>query len=445
MKFTPYFDKGFRPIILDYKKHLHSGEIPVKIAVERNNGYNFVKQLALVSESKTVLQTAVRFIQGILWCAGGYKVYIQGSKALAQAVREAYSTTYKIDTEYMYKIYQQAFEVVYLKDGEPFPQAKPCNIKLGGHLNGCRIGLDLGGSDRKVSAVQDGEAVYSEEVVWHPKTNSDPNYHYNGVLTALKTAAEKLPRVDGIGISSAGCIVDNKVALALLYKLVSEQDFDKYIRNMYLRAAKEISTDIPIVVANDGDVSAIAGSLFMKKNALLGLAFGTSEAAGYVDEQGSINGFLSELAFVPVDNNADAPFNEFNHDRGVGTNYFSQDAVIRLAGMAGYKFEKDATPAMKLKYIQDKIKSGDTNALNIFADIGIYLGYTLPYYAEFYDLKNVMLLGRVMSGAGGDMIITKAKQVLQEEFSSNIALFVPDEMTRRVGQSIAAASMPFIE
>ncbi len=445
MKFTPYFDKGFQPFILDYRQHLCLGDIPVKIAVERNNGYNFVKQLALESESKQVLQTAVRFIQGILWCAGGYKVYIQGSKALAQAVKEAYSTVYKIDTDYMVKIYQQPFEIIFLEDFQPFPQEQPCSIKLGGHLNGCRIGLDLGGSDRKVSAVQDGEAIYSEEVVWHPKTNSDPAYHYNGVLTALQTAAEKLPRVDGIGISSAGCIVDNKVALALLYKLVSKQDFDKYIRDMYLRAAKEINPNIPIVVANDGDVSAIAGSLFMKKNALLGLAFGTSEAAGYVDKSGSINGFLSELAFVPVDNNESAPFNEFNHDKGVGTSYFSQDAAIRLADMAGFELDKNLAPAQKLKAIQELVKEGNTDALNIFADIGLYLGYTLPYYAEFYSLENVMLLGRVMSGAGGDMIISKAKQVLQEEFGSDIELLVPDEMTRRVGQSIAAASMPFIE
>ncbi|MGI6213740.1 MAG: ROK family protein [Christensenellales bacterium] len=442
MKFTPLYDKEFQPIIFDFKARLCHGDIAVKIGVERNDGYIFIKSLALADESKETLNTAIRFIQGILWCAGGYRIYIKGSKALARAVKEAYSAIYKTDAEYMQRIYRRPFEIIYAE--QDFPAEKRCSIKLGGHLDGCRIGLDIGGSDRKVSAVIDGETVYSEEVVWHPKTNSDPSYHYQGILTALKTAAGKLPKVDGIGISTAGCIVDNKVALALLFKMVSPEDFDKYIRDIYIRAAREINPSAPLVVANDGDVSALAGSLIMKKNALLGLAFGTSEAAGYVDEEGNINGFLSELAFVPVDNNIAAPPNEFNRDTGVGTSYFSQDAVIRLAGFAGFEFEGDMTPAQKLKYIQEKAGEGNAAALDIFYDIGLYLGYTLPYYAEFYALKNVMLLGRVMSGRGGDIIIATAKNVLAEEFGSDIELFVPDELTRRVGQSIAAASMPFI-
>lgn len=445
MKFSPIFDKKFQPIILDYNKYLTGGSINVKIAVERNNNYIFIKQLALLNESNKVLQIAVRFIQGILWGAGGYKVYITGSKALADAARDAYSSIYKIDTEYMHKIYLQPFEIIYLEDDKRFPAEQRCSIRLGGHLNGCRIGLDIGGSDRKVSAVMDGETIYSEEVVWHPKTNSDPKYHYEGISSALQSAASKLPRVDGIGISSAGCIVDNKVALALLFKMVSEQDFDNHIRDIYIRAAQGIKKDAPLVVANDGDVSAIAGSLFMKKNALLGLAFGTSEAAGYVDKSGGINGFLSELAFVPVDNNPDAPYNEFNHDKGVGTSYFSQDAVIRLAQLAGFQLADNLTPAQKLKFIQEKVQAGNTDAASIFYDIGLYLGYTLPYYAEFYELENVMLLGRVMSGKGGDIVIDTAREVLEKEFNSQIELFVPDELTRRVGQSIAAASMPFID
>lgn len=445
MKFTPKYDKNYKPIILDYKTLLNNGVIDVTIAVERNNGYNFVKNLNLLDESDDTLDIAIRFIQGILWSAGGNKIYIYGSDKLYHKTLKEYSEKYKIDADYMHKIYQQPLTIIKVENKEEMPCYKPCSINLGGNLKGNRVGLDIGGSDRKVSAVVDGEVIYSEEVVWHPKINSDPSYHFEGITQALKTAKSKMSSVDGIGISTAGCIVDNKVVLALLFKMVSERDFDSLVRDIYIRAAKEIGEEIPFIVANDGDVSALAGSLFMKKTSLLGLAFGTSEAAGYVDKAGSINGFLSELAFVPVDNNPLSPGNEFNQDYGVGSNYLSQDAVIKLAVNAGIDFKDAKSPAEKLKIVQNLAENGNQVAKDIFNDIGIYLGYTIPYYAEIYDIKNVMLLGRVMSGIGGDIIIKTAKKVLKEEFNSEIDIFAPDEKTRRVGQSIAAASMPKIE
>lgn len=71
---------------------------------------------------------------------------------------------------------------------------------------------------------------------------------------------------------------------------------------MYIRAAKEIG-DVPLTVANDGDVTALAGALSLKHGRVLGIAMGTSEAVGYVNKDGNLNGWLSELAFVPVDYN----------------------------------------------------------------------------------------------------------------------------------------------
>lgn len=445
MIFTPKYDKDFKPMIFDYNNYLQGGSILVKVAIERNSGYNFVKDLHLIDESDNTIDIAIRFIQGIIWCAGGYKIYIYGSNKLVSELRAQYNGKYKIDADYMQRIYMQPLAINEILDINDFPLYNPCSKKIGGHLNGNRIGLDIGGSDRKVSAVVNGEVIYSEEVVWHPKVYSDPNYHYDGILTALKTAASKMDSVDGIGISTAGGVVDNRVVLALLFKMVSESDFDKHIRNIYLNAAKEIGEDIPVVVANDGDVSALAGSIYMKKNSLLGLAFGTSEAAGYIDSTGSLNGFLSELAFVPIDNNQKAHGNELNNDYGVGTSYFSQDGVIKLAMNAGVDMTGADSPAEKLKVVQKMAAEGKQIALDIFRDIGIYLGYTIPYYAQFYCLENVMLLGRVMSGIGGDIILDISRQVLKEEFNSNINVFVPDEMTRRVGQSIAAASLPYIE
>ena len=176
---------------------------------------------------------------------------------------------------------------------------------------------------------------------------------------------------------------------------------------------------------------------------LLGIALGTSEAGGYINSTGTLNGWISELAFVPVDLAPAAMADEWSGDIGCGVKYFSQDAVIKLAENAGIKFEQTLTPAEKLKKVQDLLESGDLIAKRIFADIGIYLGYTLAFYSEFYDIDYLLLLGRVTSGSAGAIIAENAKLVLDEEYPSlsSIKIVLPDESNKRVGQSIAAASL----
>ena len=95
-----------------------------------------------------------------------------------------------------------------------------------------RIGFDLGASDRKVSAVVDGEAIYSEEVIWEPKKHSDPDYHYREVKAAIESAASKLPRVDAIGGSSAGIYVDNRAMIASLFRAIPKDDFARRARDV---------------------------------------------------------------------------------------------------------------------------------------------------------------------------------------------------------------------
>lgn len=339
-------------------------------------------------------------------------------------------------------VYEKPFEVVWLEKDE-IPAEKNCSLRVGGYLKGCRIGFDAGGSDRKVSAVIDGKVVYSEEVVWHPKTTEDPHYHYNEILTAMKTAASKMPRVDCIGVSSAGVYVDNKIMVASLFIKVDKKKYGDYVKNMYINIAKEMG-NIPLEVANDGDVTALAGSIDLNDNRVLGIAMGTSEAVGYINKDGGINGWLSELAFVPVDFNEGAMADEWSGDVGVGCKYFSQDAVIKLAEAGGYRFKDGATPAEKLKEIQALMEKDDPLARQIYEDIGVYLAYTLPFYAKFYDMKHVLLLGRVTGGKGGNILLDSCKKVLEEEYPefAELDISLPDEKNRRVGQSIAAASLP---
>ena len=449
MKFTPNYDKGFYPIsvkLQEYRKAVESEQNKLlKICVERNDGYNYIYELNIFADQNKQeenYEVAERIIKSILWVVGGYKIYICGDKYVFDRIKADYTNDGKraFDFDFMQTVYEQPFEVIETTE-EDFPKAKNCSVKIGGHLDGCRIGFDAGGSDRKVSAVIDGKVVYSEEVVWFPKTNSDYHYHYDGIMAAMKTAASKMPRVDAIGVSSAGVYINNKIMVASLFLKVPKEDYKPHVQNMYIDIAKEIGA--PLEVANDGDVTALAGAIDLKDNCVLGIAMGTSEAVGYINDKGLLNGWLSEVAFVPVDFSKDAMVDEWSGDYGCGVKYFSQDSVIKLAESAGFKFDKDSSPAERLKVIQKLMLEGDQMAKNIYEDIGTYLGYAIPYYSEFYKVKHLLLLGRVTSGEGGSIIVERAKQVLREEFPelADINITMPDESNKRVGQSIAAASL----
>lgn len=420
----------------------------VTLIAERNGGYNYVYQYTAFADDSGKdewnFRIAERLAKTILWVVGGYKISVSGSKKIYEGLKKAYTAdgARAFDVDFMSGVYEKPFEVVWLEKDE-IPAEKNCSLRVGGYLKGCRIGFDAGGSDRKVSAVIDGKVVYSEEVVWHPKTTEDPHYHYNEILTAMKTAASKMPRVDCIGVSSAGVYVDNKIMVASLFIKVDKKKYGDYVKNMYINIAEEMG-NIPLEVANDGDVTALAGSIDLNDNRVLGIAMGTSEAVGYINKDGGINGWLSELAFVPVDFNEGAMADEWSGDVGVGCKYFSQDAVIKLAEAGGYRFKEGATPAEKLKEIQALMEKDDPLARQIYEDIGVYLAYTLPFYAKFYDMKHVLLLGRVTGGKGGNILLDSCKKVLEEEYPefAKLDISLPDEKNRRVGQSIAAASLP---
>jgi predicted NBD/HSP70 family sugar kinase len=330
-------------------------------------------------------------------------------------------------------------------DASEAPAAREHGQPLGRHLEGCRVGFDLGASDRKSSAVVDGEAVYSEEVVWSPGANTDPEYHYQEILTGLKTAASKMPRLDAIGGSSAGVYVDNKVRIASLFRGIPKENFQK-VRDLFPRIQKEMG--VPLVMVNDGDVTALAGSMSLEDNGVLGIAMGSSEAAGYVNMEGNLTGWLSEMAFTPVDYQPDAAEDEWSRDRGVGARYFSQQCVFRLAPAAGIEIPDDPVLAHKLKFVQEKLEAGHEGATRIWETMGVYLGYAVAHYADFYQVKHVLILGRCTSGRGGPLILDGARHVLKTEFpelANRINIQLPDEKSRRVGQSIAAASLPALD
>ena len=456
LKVNAKLDPKFQPlsvIIRDMREATKDDGQDIVIAVERNKGYTTTYKTRIYKDGTGHDEENFKFVErlakSLLWVAGGYKIITAGSDVVGAKIKEAfaYGGLRDFDVNFMENVYENKF-VVEVRALEDAPEDKSSAAPIGRHLDGCRIGFDAGGSDRKVSAVIDGESVYSEEVVWFPKTNSDPDYHYQGILDAMKTAASKMPRVDAIGISSAGVYIDNRIMNASLFLKVNKEDFEKKVKNMYLDVAKEIGENIPVEVANDGDVTALAGAMNLNDNSVLGIAMGTSEAGGYVDPDGNITGWLNELAFVPVDFCEEAMVDEWSGDYGCGVKYFSQDGVIKVAPWAGIEIDESLSPAEKLKVVQGLMAEGDQRAADIYDTIGAYFGYAIAYYAEFYDIKHVLIMGRVTSGEGGQILLSRAQEVLDVEFpelSKKIELHIPDEKSRRVGQSVAAASLPKIK
>ncbi|WKZ34278.1 MAG: ROK family protein [Anaerolineales bacterium] len=450
----PPLDKNFRPAVLanrNFQRVVQLVGERIVIGLERSGSDVSRCELTIYPEGHANFDSNYRYVERIvkflLWQRGGHTLYVGNSPKIAEYLKKIYNKdgARKFDYHFMgEQVYEREFSVVSCK-AEEVPASRETGKLLGRNLQGHRIGFDLGASDRKVSAVVDGTPIFSEEVVWEPRKNFDPQYHYREIMTALKTAASKMPRVDAIGGSSAGIYIDNRPMVASLFRGIPQERFGE-IRDMFLRIRNEMG--VPLDVINDGDVTALAGSMSIEDNGILGIALGSSEAAGYVNMDGHITGWLNELAFAPIDYSPNAPVEEWSGDKGCGASYFSQQCVFRLAEKAGIEIPSDAPDAERLKFAQEKLDAGHEGAANIWQTMGIYLGYGIVHYADFYDLKHVLILGRCTSGRGGELLIEGAKKVLEVEFHEllkEIKLHLPDEKIRRVGQSVAAASLPVIE
>ncbi|MBM3499337.1 MAG: ROK family protein [Armatimonadetes bacterium] len=453
---SPPLDDAFRPGVLANRAFREAARssgsaVPLVVALERGGGLVSVYRTEVFDPAAPGAEANAayveRLVKTLLWARGGWKVTVGGPREAGEVVQKAYAPggVREFDAPFMGGVYEHDFTVE-ICDAGSAPAEREQSVAIGRHLEGCRIGFDAGASDRKVSAVIEGESVFEEEIVWNPKTQPDPAYHYHHIQSALHMAAAHMPRVDAIGVSSAGIYIDNRVRVASLFRGIPKARFDAEVADLFLRLGREWG--VPIEVANDGDVTALAGSMNLDTNAVLGIALGSSEAGGYVTPEGNITGWLNELAFVPVDFSPEAPVDEWSGDRGCGVQYFSQEAVIRLAPKAGIELDPGlATPAEKLKVVQELHDRGDERARRVFETIGVYMGYGVAYYADFYDIDQLLILGRVTSGPGGPIILERAREVLKAEFpelAERVRMDLPDEMARRVGQAVAAASLPEI-
>ena len=457
----PVLDPGFHPASLwnrDFKRLAAAdpGARDLIIAVEQPDaaaaGVVSRHESRVLSANHPAaslnFEYAGRLLKFLLWQRGGCRVHLAGAPEIAAHLASLYSPSgaRAFDSDIMRaKIYGHPFEVV-ATTPDAIPPARDTSAALGRNLDGCRIGFDLGGSDRKAAALIDGNVVYSEEIPWDPYFQKDPSYHIEGVHDSLQRAAAHLPRVDAIGGSSAGVYVRNEVRVASLFRGVAPDLFERHVRRMFF-TLRERWGGVPFEVVNDGEVTALAGSMSLNSGAVLGVSMGTSMAGGYVRPDGAITPWLNELAFMPVDYRADAPRDEWSGDHGCGVQYFSQQGVARLARAAGFDFPGAMPLPERLVAVQNAMDAGDPRAARIYDTIGVCFGYAVAHYADFYEIKHLLVLGRVTSGPGGEIILQRARDVLRADFpalAGQIRLSMPDEKDKRHGQAIAAASLPAI-
>lgn len=454
-KVRPPLDPDFVPAALWTRAYQalvagDPGARPFSLALVRPDGSVFRYDTRVLSarhpQAAETVVYAERLLKFLLWMKGAPRILVAGADEIAAALAKIYHPTGEraFDFDFMgQKIFGRAFSVEAATIAS-LPAASEGSLPMGRHLEGCRIGFDLGGSDRKAAALIDGKVVYSEEIAWDPYFQKDPQYHIDGVHDSLQRAAAHLPRVDAIGGSAAGVYVNNEVRAASLFRGVPADLFEKHIRRMFF-TLQERWGGVPFEVANDGEVTALAGSMEMNDNAVLGVSMGTSQAGGYVTPAGNITTWLNELAFAPIDYRPEAPKDEWSGDRGCGVQYFSQQGVGRLAVRAGFNFPPDIPLPEQLLAVQKAMKAGDARARAIYETIGVCFGYGIAHYADFYEIRNLLVLGRVSSGEGGEIILARAEAVLRDEFprlEETIRLRTPDEKSKRHGQATAAASLP---
>jgi predicted NBD/HSP70 family sugar kinase len=390
-----------------------------------------------------------RLAKTLLWSRGGHRLWIDGPPSVVESLRRHYADdpTGRFDDEVIARtVFGSRLEVVAAPRAS-FPVDRAAASTLGGHLDGCRIGFDLGASDRKAAAVFDGEVVFSEEIAWDPASHADPQWHVDGIMDSLRRAAAHVPRVDAIGGSAAGIYVDNEVRAASLFRSVPAGQFDRRVRGLF-REMQVAWGGIPFVVVNDGEVTALAGAMVAGVGRLLGVAMGSSEAAGYVTQGGGLTPWIDELAFVPIDLRPDAPVDEWSGDRGCGVQYLSQQAVGRVLPAAGIEVDPGSSLPERLVLLQRLMADGDERAADVYRTIGAYLGYALLEYRDWYDFAHVLVLGRVTTGPGGDLILDRAREVLDVEgpgISAATTFHAVSERDKRHGQAVAAASLPVID
>merc|ERR1719473_1984098 len=362
---------------------------------------------------------------------------LAGPPKIAEALKAAFSKggAYEYEITSMPKVCgtpDKPFEVSIVKP-EELPAAKDTPQTCGKDANGCRLAFDLGKSDIKVVSVKDNEVLYSKETEWDV-TNVDPQYHFDAIVAAMKLGKDALPQVDAIGGSATGTVSGaNEATWCDIFPNVPPDVYKEKVVDIFQRIARDLAGDVPLKVINDGEVTALAAVQKIKAGNVMGISMGSSEGGGYANADGNLLGWINELCYVRLDLNPKAPTDPWTKGAhtGISHMYLGQRGATKLAAAGGIEGPDEhmyPNPAMCtikhenhaqcLKLIQEAMKNPtkEPEARKIYETVGVYLGYGLAQYLEFYEIDHVMILGRVSKGAGGDIMLDTAKKVFTEEF-----------------------------
>jgi predicted NBD/HSP70 family sugar kinase len=465
-------DKGFRPLVLGKKKYLEAAkECTDKLdwALIRSDGVARYTLPCFPEKSKDCgasIYLAGVLIQEMLWQRSASELQLCGPARVVKALSKMYAKDgpYEFEALSMPNVCGHAdtpFKVSIVEKVEDLPEGKDAPQVCGKDATGCRLAFDLGKSDIKTVAVKDNEVVYSKEEEWDV-TNVDPQYHFDKIVAELNKAKATLPKVDAVGGSATGTVSDkNEATWCDIFPNVPTDVYKEKVVDIFVRMAKEVAGDVPLKVINDGEVTALAAYQKIKAGNIMGISMGSSEGGGYCNKDGNLMGWINELCYIKLDLNPNAvtdPWTKGAH-RGISHMYLGQRGATKLAAKGGVEVPaeqkyphkemctiKHENHAQCLKLIQEAMKDPEKEpkVKQIYETVGVYLGYALAQYTEFYSIDHVMILGRVSKGAGGDLMLETAKKVLEEEFPEipKITFHTADDHFKAVGQCIAAAALP---
>jgi len=469
-------DPNFSPVVLakkQYAKAVEGCTDALEWACPRTGGCGRGKLIVFPeghADMDASIYLAGVLIQEMIWQRSASELQLAGPKGVVDALARQFAPggMYEFEATQMPCVNgtpEAPFQVKVVGSAADLPEAKDEPQTMGKEANGCRLAFDLGKSDIKVVAVQDGEIKYSKETEWDV-TNPDPEYHFKAIVDAMNLGKAELPKIDAIGGSATGTVsAKNEATWCDIFPNVPPDVYKEKVVDIFSRIAKEVAgKEVPLKVINDGEVTALAAYQKIKAGNVLGISMGSSEGGGYANADGNLMGWINELCYIRLDLNPMAPSDPWTKQAhsGISHMYLGQRGTTKLAAAGGIEGpEEQMYPhpnmctikheghAQCLKLIQAAMKdpAKEPRARLIYETVGVYLGYGLAQYCDFYKLDHVMILGRVSKGAGGDIMLAKAKEVLETEFPEipPIQFHGADDHFKAVGQCIAAAALPEIK
>ena len=410
----------------------------IGIAVSRGDGLCFPFASPLSGDFGETYSLLKRSLLALLWMVGGNEISLSCPKELYARLLERISIDSELENSFeaMEEIYggKVAFSLV-----DELPRRKIEGRTCSLSSSGCRIGLDLGGSDIKAIALKEGEVAYSAERLWDPRNEKDPSYHEGVIASCLKEASSFLPKVDFVGVSTSGIVERGEILFPSLFASCSEGDRKGRVRTLFNRLIPSLLPGTPFRLINDGDASSLGGALLHHKDSLLGLSLGTSLAAGYVKE-GRLYPYLNELSKVSVNLSPKARSHYKYLIKGSASEYLSQKGLLCLAESHGIELEGSLPE--RLLALQKLADSKDIGVLQVYEEFGRRLADSVIYFSAFLDFSTVFLLGRVMSGKGGEAILKSASSRMEEK-GKGLAFFTAGERFKRLGQAYVASLLSF--